>query len=123
MHPHLVYILDARAKEANLSRSAYLERVIIGWVQADPRNPRIDSRGMFIPGAQSPRRYQETQASAFGAKFKTFSDAHEVILGTPAPQRWIEEPDRYMPAEYEPPEDEELSDQAKAWIAKRLKPK
>lgn len=119
MHPDLVAILDARATERGVSRSAYVEQVIVGWVQADPRNPKVDARGMYVEGAPSPWAYRLKQPVSFGNKFAQFSQAYAVIMGTPAPQKWVEEEDAYLPESYEPPADEPLSDQAKAWIEKR----
>jgi len=95
VHPDLMRILDMRAKERNLSRSAYIESILIGWCRADPRNPKLDPRGKFVEGAPSPLEQMNSNSFAWGQRFMRFSQAYHILMGTEAPQAWQTEPQEY----------------------------
>lgn len=95
MHPDLMHILDERAKERNVSRSAYIEQLLIGWVQADPRNPKVDGRGKLVENAPSPIEQMNNNSFAYAAKWAKFNTAYAILLGTDAPKKWVEEPQDY----------------------------
>src|ERR1700688_139101 len=54
VHPDLMEILTARARERGVSRSQYIEKLLIGWTNADPRNVKVDSIGKIISDAADP---------------------------------------------------------------------
>ena len=95
MHPDLMHILDKRSKERAVSRSAYIEQLLIGWVQADPRNPKIDSRGKLVDGAPTPLELMNTKSFQYAEKWAKFNAAYAILLGTDAPKKWVEEPSDY----------------------------
>ena len=49
-HDDLMKLLTLRAGEAGVSRSHYIERLLIRFLMADPRNPKLDSSGRIVPG-------------------------------------------------------------------------
>jgi hypothetical protein len=91
VHPDLIHIVDQRAREQNLTRSAYIERLLVGYIQADPRNPKIDSRGKLVENAASPLEMMNKDSIRFGEKWSRFNQAHAILMGTEAPKKWIEE--------------------------------
>jgi hypothetical protein len=93
VHPHLMHILDMRAAERNLSRSAYIESILIAWTAADPRNPKIDSGGKLVDGAPTPIEQMNKNSLAFGAKWAKFNQAYAILFGQSAPSQWVEEPE------------------------------
>jgi hypothetical protein len=95
MHTDLMHILNKRAKERNVSRSAYIEQLLIGWVQADPRNPKIDSRGKLVENAPTPLEMMNTKSFQYAEKWAKFNQAYAILIGTDAPKRWVEEPQDY----------------------------
>ena len=95
MHTDLMHILNKRSRERNISRSAYIEQLLIGWVQADPRNPKIDSRGKLVDGAPSPIEQMNKNSFAYAEKWAKFNAAYAILLGTDAPKKWVEEPSDY----------------------------
>ncbi|WP_063994844.1 hypothetical protein [Bradyrhizobium sp.] len=95
MHPDLVRILDKRADEKNLSRSAYIESILIGWVRADPRNPRVDPRGKLVEGVPSPKEYLVQNALGYANRWQSFNQAYRVLFGTAAPDDWEKNPTDY----------------------------
>jgi hypothetical protein len=122
LHPDLVRILDARAAELGINRSAYVERLLVGWAKADPRNPRIDMRGKFLD-TPDPEDLRTKSPHVFGQRWQKFSEAYAIILGTPAPQSWFEEPDAYRPQDYDAGDsgDENLDERPAKWAKKVLK--
>ena len=97
VHPDLMHILDKRAAEQAMSRSAYIERILVGWVQADPRNPKVDSRGKLVENAPTPLEQMNKNSIAFGKKWADFNTAYAILIGTDAPKKWVEEPqDHWM---------------------------
>ncbi len=51
-HPDLVEMLGEEARGNNLSRSVYVERILIGWLNRNKR--RIDYRGRRVPAGSPP---------------------------------------------------------------------
>lgn len=98
-HDDLMKLLSLRALEAGLSRSAYIERLLINWLRADPRNPRIDNMGKMSPSAgPTPFEARSTEPLRIAERWNRFSQAHELIFGQNAPRDWFEDADSYWPA-------------------------
>lgn len=95
VHPDLLEILDRRSKESNVSRSAYVEQLLVAWIRADPRNPKVDIRGKRVDGATIPAEQIQRDAFGFAGKWKTFSDIHKALLGAEPPQKWVTDRDDY----------------------------
>jgi len=101
VHPDLMHILDVRSRERNMSRSAYIEQIMVGWIQADPRNPKIDSRGKIVDGAPTPLELMNNKSFAYAEKWAKFNTAYQILIGTNAPQAWVEQPKDYWMGEDE----------------------
>jgi hypothetical protein len=123
VHPDLVQILDARAAELGINRSAYVERLLVGWIKADPRNPRIDMRGKFVEGGPDPDDLKKRSPLVFAERWQKYSQAYAIILGTPAPQSWFDEEDAYRPRPYDAGDtnDENHDERPQKWAKKVLK--
>ncbi|WP_038965555.1 hypothetical protein [Bradyrhizobium diazoefficiens] len=83
MHEELVLLLNKRSAEAGESRSRYIEKILVGFLRADPRNPRIDSFGRLDPTAPPPLSTRNDPMK-FGEKWSLWKDLN-VRLGLPAP--------------------------------------
>lgn len=114
VHDDLMKLLTQRGRENSLSRSAYIERLLLAWLRADPRNPKMDPIGRVVEGAPTPLELLEEEPSKMGRKWEKFSQAHELLFGQGAPIHWFEEPESYWtPIDMDsPPEDEETPEEA-----------
>lgn len=45
IHPDVLPLLDQKAVEQGLTRSQFVEKLLVGWLRLDPRTPRIDAVG------------------------------------------------------------------------------
>src|SRR4051812_36950792 len=68
VHPDLSALIDVRSKEAVMTRSAYVEKLLIAFMRADPRNRRVDNAGMFVPNLVTPHEFKALDAKLFNAK-------------------------------------------------------
>lgn len=113
-HPDLERILELRSREAGVSKSKYVEKLLVGWLGADPRNPRIDSIGKFVPGAQDPYDQRTAEPLKIAEKWQRFAQAHDLLLGHQPPRQWFEEADRFWPAPFgghvDPVQQEEMAE-------------
>ena len=91
MHEELVLLLDARSAEAGESRSRYIEKILVGFLKSDPRNPRIDSFGRIDASAPPPLSARN-DGMKFGEKWSRWRDLN-VALGLPAPSDELIEDD------------------------------
>lgn len=96
VHSDLIDILQRRADERNMSRSAYVEGLLIAWVQADPRNPKVDSRGKIVKNAPTPLELMNKDSMKFGARWAEFNRLYAALFGQSAPAKWIEPDDHWM---------------------------
>lgn len=120
VHPDLLAILTNRSKERGITRSQYVEKLLIGWSNLDPRNPRLDLIGKVSPTAPVPAALRDTQGREYARRWEKFCDASVLLFGSEPPKEWYEEDDYYAyedlmaqeekserPRGDEPPEDEE----------------
>ena len=91
MHNDLVALLDQRSAEAGESRSRYIERILVGFLKSDPRNPKIDSFGRLDRTAPPPLS-PTNDAHRFGEKWGDWKRLN-VALGLPAPSDELIEDD------------------------------
>jgi hypothetical protein len=89
VHPDLQDMLTMLARERGISRSQYVERILLGWLSADPRNPKLDAIGKKVAGAQSPHDLYRSNGRKFGEKWAKFSQLSTMLLGQPALDEWI----------------------------------
>jgi len=98
IHPDLMEIIATRSREKGVSRSAYVESVVLGWANSDPRNPRVDGIGKFDPKAPSPGAAAEADHLKFAERWARFVHVSELILGTPPKREWFEQdPNEFWP--------------------------
>ncbi len=95
-HDDLFDLLTVRADEAGVSRSNYIERLLIQWLRTDPRNPKLSNLGRFVPGPTP----LELGANALrtAERWQRFVQAHELLFGTAPDRRWLEDMDSYWPS-------------------------
>ena len=102
MHPDLLGILSERAREKGLTRSQYVEQILIGWVRLDPRNRRIDMIGKYVQGAPDPADVKKRSAFSFADRWSKFATASRLLLGALPPSEWVDDgngpPDELGPA-------------------------
>jgi hypothetical protein len=96
-HDDLMRLLTLRADEAGVSRSHYIERLLIRWLTADPRNPKLDAMGRISPGP-TPYDLRAKDPLKTADRWQRFSTAHELLFGMAPPRDWFEESDSYWPA-------------------------
>jgi hypothetical protein len=104
VHPDLQSILNVRSREKGLSRSQYVERIILGWVRSDPRNPALDMIGKRVSSAVEPAVLKETSPLKFGQLWARFEQVSELILEEAPRKIWFEDdlpPDFFAAADAE----------------------
>lgn len=89
-HPDLMSILTARAEERGISRSQYIEKILIGWCNLDPRNRRLDLNGKLVEGAPRPKELREKSPLAYAERWQRFASASDLILGSSPPREWFD---------------------------------
>lgn len=96
-HPNLMAILTARAEERGISRSQYIEKILIGWCNLDPRNRRLDLNGKLIEGATRPKELREKSPLAYAERWQRFASASDLVLGSSPPREWFDvDDDQYV---------------------------
>jgi hypothetical protein len=99
MHPDLLEQLSMLARERGVSRSAYIERVLLGWVNSDPRNPRLDGIGRRVEGVPTPHELFKGNPVRFGERWSKFSELSMSLLGERAQEQWLHDfEDQAIPA-------------------------
>jgi hypothetical protein len=111
-HQDLEKLLTLRADEAGVSRSHYIERLLIRWLTADPRNPGLDAMGRIKTGGTTPFDMRHKDPLKMAERWQRFAAAHEVLFSMRPPQDLFEDPDSYWPAQIgghvEPHQDSDL---------------
>jgi hypothetical protein len=87
VHPDLIDILTARSRERGISRSQYVEKLLIGWANYDPRNPRLDLNGRAVVPAPDARA---KSSLGYLKRWQTFARMSQLLLGASPPREWIE---------------------------------
>lgn len=125
MHPDIMEILSARAVERGVSRSHLVEQILVGFMRADPRNPKMDAVGRIVDGAEPPLSLRERAPLQVAEKWQKFVTAHAIVIGAPPPQDWLDDKDSYWDAPGHdgrgPAPDEEVHDRAQRgrWARRR----
>jgi hypothetical protein len=99
VHPDLMEILTSRAREKGETRSAYVEKLLVGWVRLDPRNRRVDLIGKYVGDAPDPADYKRTSTFAYLNRAQRFAQASQLLLGAPPPREWFQDEEDYVPAD------------------------
>jgi len=74
----LVDLLDIRAAERGESRSRYIEKLLIAFLRADPRNPRIDPHGRIL--SDGPAVSRQHDPVRFGADWSRWVALNENLF-------------------------------------------
>ena len=126
MHPDIMELLARRAAERGVSRSHLVEQILVGFMKADPRNPRLDPVGRILHDAESPLTLRERSPVQLADRWQRYSTAHNIIIGSPPPSDWLDDLDGYWlspdeRAPVEQTEDERKSERAEAgrWARRR----
>lgn len=100
VHPDLQAILNVRSREKGLSRSQYVERLILGWVRSDPRNPLLDMIGKRVAKATEPAVLKQSNPLEFGQRWAKFAQVSELLLEESPRKAWFEDelPDDFFAA-------------------------
>ena len=91
IHPDLLQVLSIRAREKGLTRSQYIEQILVGWARLDPRNPRVDMIGKFDPAAPSPEELRSRSSFRFADLWTKFGTVSRLLLGAPPPAEWVDD--------------------------------
>lgn len=93
VHPDLMEILTERARERGITRSAYVEQLLVGWVRLDPRNRRVDLIGKYDPAAPTPADLRQRSRVGFVERWRRLAEASLLLLGFEPPREWFEDDD------------------------------
>jgi hypothetical protein len=80
MHPDLVRMIDIRSRERGESRSRFVERLVVAFLKADPRNPKLDAVGRVDPDAPPPLS-KAGEPMKFAERWTTFKRLNDELLG------------------------------------------
>jgi hypothetical protein len=127
VHPDLLDVLTKRSEERGITRSQYVEKLLIGWANIDPRNRRLELVGKVSPTAPSPWEIRRAKPLEFADRWQNFCKASLLLLGSEPPREWFEEWEPWdeegypePPRSEEPPVDDEALGPSAALIRKRL---
>jgi hypothetical protein len=124
IHPDMMELFDLRAEEKGMTRSKYVESILVGFMKSDPRNPKISAVGHIDRTAPLPEAMREENPHRFAERWQRFNTACTAVLGSPPPTDWYDETERYWrptPVDQgvtETPEDAEDRERVAARITK-----
>jgi hypothetical protein len=95
LHPDVNEILDLRAEEKGLTRSKYVEQLLVGFLGSDPRNPRMNAIGKIDRSGQTPLAQRDASPHRFAERWQRFVGGYSGIFGAPPPVDWSEDGDRF----------------------------
>jgi hypothetical protein len=105
-HPDLVSVVGLRAAERGMTRSKFIEQLLIGFLAADPRNPKISAIGKIDFSAPEPLDQRKANPHRFAERWQRFVSANTSVFGTAPPVDWPEEPDRFWTNPNEPAQED-----------------
>ena len=82
-------LIDIRARERGESRSRFIERLLVAFLQADPRNPKIDPWGRIL--TDGPPISKAGEPARFGAAWARWVTLNDSLLGFRVPDAWMDE--------------------------------
>jgi hypothetical protein len=86
VHPDLMATLTERADEQRMTRSRFVEEILLGVLALDPRNPRFDKHGRINPQAKTAAQRQLTNPIAYLNQIAAYSGLNASIFPQ-VPQR------------------------------------
>jgi hypothetical protein len=90
VHSALIDLVDIRAAERGDSRSRFIEKLLIAYLKADPRNPRLDPNGRIL--TDGPAFSRTADPVRFGAEWARWSAINENLFGWKPPDELRDEP-------------------------------
>lgn len=128
LHPDVTAMLDFRAEEKGLTRSKYVEQLLVGFLGSDPRNPKMNAIGKVDRTAPSPLAQREASPHRYAERWQRFTSGYSGIFGAPPPVDWSDDGDRFWSPAVEndnrtPGDDPETAQDTRAdkWAAKAEK--
>jgi hypothetical protein len=94
LHPDLIDMLDIRANERGETRTRLVEKILVGFLRSDPRNPRMDAAGRIQADAGAPLR--ATDPIKFGSAWARWQSLNEVLLNFRVPDEWATDEAGYV---------------------------
>ncbi|MGY3356276.1 hypothetical protein ACVWZK_002939 [Bradyrhizobium sp. GM0.4] len=88
IHPDLLELLSLRAAERGESRARFMERIIVGFLRADPRNPKMDPAGRIDPAAPPPIKADPIR---YGAAWSRWEQLNEQMFSFRPPADWLDD--------------------------------
>lgn len=99
-------VIDLRAAERGLSRSAFVELVMVGFLSSDPRNPKISAIGRIDRTQPTPLQQRKASPHKFAERWQRFTMAHQALFGTPPSTDWLDDLDAFWdPSDPNEPDD------------------
>ncbi|MGJ4932562.1 hypothetical protein ACQR1I_09225 [Bradyrhizobium sp. HKCCYLS2038] len=105
VHDDLLELLQLRSGEASRSRSSFVETLLVAWLRADPRNPKVARNGKIDRDAPEPRAVRTADPVRFAERWTRYAQAHEIVMGHPPPREYLDDLDAYWPTGAEHPDD------------------
>jgi hypothetical protein len=111
VHPDLLPLIDVHARERAMTRSQFVEQMLVGFLRLDPRAPRITAFGQLEPLPEGtpapvqtrpfafPRPATPPNAHLFLRRWDDFRKASELVTGYVPPDTLIEDYVHTGPAE------------------------
>lgn len=93
VHPDLLPLIDVHAKERAMTRSQFVEQMLVGFLRLDPRAPRINAFGQLEPRPEGtpppvqvrpgsfPRPATPPNPNLFLRRWDDFRRASEMVTG------------------------------------------
>jgi hypothetical protein len=97
VHHDLLDLVDIRARERGETRSRFIERLLVAFLQADPRNPRIDAWGLIL--SDGPAIGKIGDRIRFDAAWSKLCNLNETLLGFRPPDGWLDEEPGFVDAQ------------------------
>lgn len=91
VHEDVEELIKLRAAENNMTVSRYIEGLMIGWLSADPRNPKLASNGARVPRVLPPEMQKAADPARFGARWHEFTQVYRSIFGHEPPRQWLDD--------------------------------
>jgi hypothetical protein len=103
VHPDLLPLVDVHARERGVTRSQFVEQMLIGFLRLDPRAPRLNAFGQLEPPAPGTPPPVQTRPGAFPRpatppnthlflrRWDDFRRASELVTGYVPPDTLIDD--------------------------------
>jgi hypothetical protein len=104
-HADLAQFVTTGASERGITKSQFVEKLLVGFNNLDPRQPRLNMNGRRSETSMGPIERMEKQPMEFEAQWKRFVELSGLLTGFTPPREWFEDFGRF--ADGPDPEDVE----------------